>query len=345
MGGGQARQRDRIRVKFLSRTAGEVFVRQFPQGVPLWGGCEFLFDPDAADYDWLVVYDDLPPLADERFSRRVERLACPRHNTLLVTTEPETIKIYGRAYTAQFGHVLTSQRQWALPHPGRIHSQPALHWFYGWGSRRLLGYDEIAAGRPEKEAEIATVCSEKQQRHTLHHRRYRFVQELKARLPELEIYGHGVRDMDDKAESLDRYRYHVAIENYRGPHHWTEKLADCFLGLSLPFYYGCDNVDDYFPRESLIRIDIADPDGAARVIRRAMADDEYGRRLPALLEARRLVLEEYNLFAVLSREIEARHRPGAGGGEIRSRRLANKGSALQSAAYGLEKLVRRWRQR
>ena len=77
--------------------------------MPVWGECAFTFDPDARDYDWLVVYDDLPPVAGERFSDRVEVLACPPGNTLLITTEPSSIKTYGSAYTAQFGHVLTSQ--------------------------------------------------------------------------------------------------------------------------------------------------------------------------------------------------------------------------------------------
>ena len=106
--------------------------------------CHFLFDPNERDYDWLVVYNDLPASQQERFSERQEVLACHPNNTLLVTREPASSKTYGRGFTAQFGHVLTSQEPWALPHPHRIYSQPALHWFYGLGREHLSRRDRVA---------------------------------------------------------------------------------------------------------------------------------------------------------------------------------------------------------
>jgi Glycosyltransferase family 10 (fucosyltransferase) C-term len=331
----------RIRVKLTGRTDARTWLRQFPHGKPVWGACEYTFDADAGAYDWLVVYDDLPPVAGERFSARVESLACPRQHTLLVTTEPSSIKTYGSAYTSQFGHVLTSQPERALPHPGRIWSQPALQWFYGLGKQHAIGYDELLSTPPwEKHRLLSTVCSNKQQTHTLHDRRYRFTEALKERLPGLDVYGHGVRDMDDKAESLHDYRYHVAVENHRGLHHWTEKLADPFLGLALPFYYGCPNIEEYFPPESCIVIDMDDVDAAAGIIRRAIQDNEYEKRLPWIIEARRRVIEQYNLFAVLSAAIEQRQRPAATaehGACILSRRASNKRNPVSALRYWLEK--------
>ncbi len=343
----------RIRVKLLGRTETRTWLRQFPAGKPVWGSCDFIFDHAARKYDWLVVYDDLPPLASERFSARVEPLACARQNTLLVTTEPSSIKTYGSAYTRQFGHVLTSQVSWALPHPGRIFSQPALHWFYGLGKQHALGCEELLHTPPwEKNHTIATVCSTKQQTHTLHNLRYQFTIDLQRRMPEMDVYGHGVREMDDKAESLHDYRYHVAIENHRGLHHWTEKLADPFLGLALPFYYGCTNTPDYFPEQSLISIDIGDVDGAVETIRRAIRDNEYERRLPHLVEARRRVIEQYNLFAVLSTLIEQHHYSGRANNRseaVESRRVSNKRGLLTASHYFFEKtrnrLYHRIRQR
>jgi hypothetical protein len=142
-----------------------------------------------------------------------------------------------------------------------------------------------------------------------------------------------VRDMNDKAESLDEYRYHVAVENFVGPDHWTEKLADSYLGCTLPFYFGCPNANEYFPEGSFIPIDIFDPDGCAQLIRRTIENNEYQKRLPLILEARRRVLYEYNLFAVLSRLIETRFSTSApkDGFTILSRhalRVASPGSAI-----------------
>lgn len=328
----QSRSKIKVKVCTLNPL---LWLRQFPNGVPVWGDCEFIFDPSVRDYDWFVVYNDLPAPHLE------EVLACPQRNSFLITTEPPSIKSYGNNFTRQFGSVLTSQPEWALPHGDRIFSQPALQWFYGWGKDKLRTYDDILSSSAlEKDKIISTVCSNKKQRHTLHNKRYQFTQDLKQKLPELDVFGHGVRDMDDKAEALDQYRYHIAIENYLGEHHWTEKLADSFLALSLPFYFGCPDASDYFPEESFISIDIFDLEGAYEIIQRAIRDNEYQRRLPYLLEARRRVLEEYNLSAVLSREIEARHTEQSGsssGAIIASRRQLRKNNPAVAVRDFIEK--------
>jgi hypothetical protein len=297
--------------------------RQLPDAAPIAGRCRFAFDPDLRVYDWLVVYDDLPPTGnDGALSRyRTEDLACPREHTILVTAEPSTIKVYGNRFLSQFGAIHTSQEPWVIRHGRAIYSQPALRWFYGIRQDRersiAMHYDDLVSARPrDKCRSISTVTSAKQMTHTLHGDRYRFVSRLKARLPELEIFGHGVSPVLDKAEALDDFRYHLAIENHVCRHHWTEKLADAFLGFTLPFYYGCPNAADYFPSESFIPVDITDVEGTLATIRQAMDNDEYGKRLPYILEARKRVLKKYNIFSVLEEEImclddPARHaRPG-----------------------------------
>ena len=80
-----------------------------------------------------------------------------------------------------------------------------------------------------------------------------------------------------------------------------------FLGAALPSYCGCPDAAEYFPAESFIPIDIEDVEGAAAIIQQAIRNNEYEKRLSRILEARRRVLEEYNIFAVLSRAIEQRH--------------------------------------
>lgn len=262
------------------------------------------------DYDWLFVYDELYYYGPDGRLRRSIKHAGHRQNTLLLTVEPPNIKSYSRAYIRQFGWVLTSQPAWALPHSHRIYSQPALLWFYG--AANGLRYNAMRAAYPDAKTKmVSTVCSSKKQWHTLHYRRYHFTQSLKRQLPELEVFGHGVRPMHDKSEALDDYKYHVAVENYIGPHHWTEKLADAFLAACLPFYAGCPNAAEYFPPESFIPIDIRNPHITAKIIRKAIEDNEYEKRLPHILRARQLVLEQYNVFAVLSREIQARHSTAA----------------------------------
>ena len=325
------------KIKVLSRQPPAAdgnprFSRQLPQGWAAKNGLDFVFDPQADCYDWLVVYDDLP-----RFiGMVVEPLACPPENTLLVTTEPSGVKIYGNAFLRQFAHVLTSQEPMALRHPGRIWQQSGLTWYYGMEEDHHFyrPVDEIARLSPVKTDTIATVCSDKRQKHTLHRLRYEFTEYAARRLPELQVFGHGRRHMADKAEAIDRFRYHLAIENHVALHHITEKLYDPYLGLSLPFYFGAPNVFDYFDEQSVIPIDIRKPAEAVEIMRAAIAADEYEKRLPAIIEARRRVIEDYNFFALI-RDIVARTEPAAyvpAVTEIRSQLAARKAAPVSAVA-------------
>ena len=303
----------RIKVKFLSKAQPStkeygVWLSRFPQGRPTWGRCDVIFDQDCRDYDWLVVYDDLPRRAHDNRPLWDELLACPRAHTLLLTTEPSSIKHYGNGFCSQFGHVLTSQEPWALSHPQRIYGQAGLLWFYGNTDTRGT-YEHLIAQTeaPAKTLDISTVCSAKQMKHTLHQARYDFTQALKAQRPDLEIFGQGVRPIPDKADALDAYRYHLAIENHIAPHHWTEKLADPLLAHCLPFYYGAPNAADYIPEDSFIPIDIYKFSESCERITKAIRDREYEKRLPAIREARRRILESYSTFGQLRRLIEERH--------------------------------------
>ena len=68
---------------------------------------------------------------------------------------------------------------------------------------------------------------------------------------------------------------------------------------------GCSNAGEYFPEESFIEIDIRDSQAALATIKAAIANNEYEKRLPAIIEARRRVIEDYNLGNMLARHIVA----------------------------------------
>ena len=328
----------RITVKFIYKSPirdESPWRRQLPDAAPTFGRCDFTFNAEARDYDWLVVYDELPPQG--------EMLACPSEHTLLVTAEPSSIKVYGSAYLKQFGAVLTGHETWAMNHRNIIRRMPCLFWFYGrptTADTPTLTYDDLHAMQlPTKDMLISAACSNKRMGHTLHRARYDFVQAVKAELPELDVFGHGVRPINDKAESLDRYRYHLALENHWAPHHITEKLTDAFLGSALPFYFGAPNAADYFPADSFIPIDIRKPAESIAIIKRAIADNEFEKRQAAIAQAKRRVLDEHNLFVVLAREIERLDtgKRGSEGGKLINRRVFRKRNPIGAVGYLIER--------
>src|SRR5437667_94736 len=89
---------------------------------------------------------------------------------------------------------------------------------------------------------------------------------LHCRRAALDVSGRGIRAIEDKADGILPYRYHVALENSQFPDYWTEKLADAFLGFAHPLYWGCPNLERYFPAQSFTALNIHDPAQAIAAI-------------------------------------------------------------------------------
>lgn len=305
-----------LRIKFSGRIRPEqnpaYWQALFPGKIPVLEGCEFTFDPEARHYDWLVVYEDLMYPAGSTRSTRSETLACNRDNTLLITQEPSAIKIYGPKFLSQYGHVLSAQPSDIVGHKNHILQVSPIRWFYGRplkeNDHNYVTVDELTnMAIPQKKNVISTVCSDKQMSKTLK-ARYDFTAYLNEKLKDqFEWFGRGIRPVNDKADAMNSYQYHVAIENHIFPHYWTEKIADSFLAYCLPFYYGPDNISDYFAPESYVPIDIFKPEEALNTIKKSLEDRIYEKRLPAIKAARKKVLTDYNLMTVAARLVQARH--------------------------------------
>lgn len=75
--------------------------------------------------------------------------------------------------------------------------------------------------------------------------------------------------------------FHVAIENCSIKHYYSEKLLDCIESKTVPIYYGCQNIGDYFNKEGIISV------GSVGEIVDAcnnLTEDLYTRMLPAMEE-------------------------------------------------------------
>lgn len=55
-------------------------------------------------------------------------------------------------------------------------------------------------------------------------------------------------------EPLFDSMFHIAIENTSIKNYFSEKLVDCFQGYSVPIYYGCTNVEEYFNPAGMFRV-------------------------------------------------------------------------------------------
>ena len=104
---------------------------------------------------------------------------------------------------------------------------------------------------------------------------------------EADAIGWGYRPFDQKSEGLAPYCYSVVIENVREANYFTEKLIDAILCGTVPIYWGCPNIADYFDESGIVICESKEDILAAM---RNMSIDNYQQQLPHLLALRERAL-------------------------------------------------------
>ena len=316
--------------------------RQSPGGSGIWEDCRFVLQGACAEAEAWLVLEDLGHAASCRV---------PDGRVILLLYEWHYIKPrYAQGFLAQFDAVHTYRPD--QPHPQTVHRWLPLPWFHGVpmvtghrpgpGAKPLEDY--LGAPWPEKKKFLSVISSNKNLCEG-HRKRLELVKALEAAFPgQIDVFGSGLREIRDKAEAIDPYRYHVVLENGVNPDGWTEKFADCLLGRAHPFYWGCPNLEKYFPADAFTRIPAEDPAAAVRIIQEAVAADVFSRGLAAREEGRERILHRYNLFPAwrgIAQHLEKQFPSKTG----RHRRLRPEDFFSEDARVRWRARIRDWRNR
>jgi hypothetical protein len=272
-------------------------VQQTPKESGIWGEYRFFVDRPVEECDYWVVFDGL--LAEQE-------CRCSPNGTILLTAEPPNVKQYSSAFAKQFALVLSAHRGLG----GRRFrlSPPCLPWHVG---RHVSGsknagfdkpYDVLAAHPPVPKRKLISVITSDKAFTPEHRHRLDFARALEAAFRgTIDVYGRGIRDVEDKWDAIASYKYHVVLENGSFADYWTEKICDAYLAWSFPIYMGCPNLDRYFPAGSFAGLDWNDPAAAISTIDSVLKADPYETSIPLLEVARKKCLDEYNFFPYLAR--------------------------------------------
>ena len=107
-----------------------------------------------------------------------------------------------------------------------------------------------------KEFKIAHLCGKllKTYGHSLRHELLARKNELNSPTKFYDVYGdrYGNKAHIEKEEIFSGVQYGVAIENTSHRGYFSEKILDCFLLKTIPIYWGCTNISDYFNKEGII---------------------------------------------------------------------------------------------
>jgi hypothetical protein len=308
--------------------------RQIP---PAWReqGIEISVNQPLERCDAWVIYQGL---------RRPETAIVPKERVFFFCYEPPGLHAYEPGFLRQFSRVVTCQR--TIDHPGTIYRHQAQPWEVGNRRKSIVNapgnlevrmrYQDFAEmGPPKKTHRFSAICSRKAVVPG-HVARLKFVEALEKELAgKIDLFGYGFQPVADKWDALAPYEYHLVCENSCLPDYWTEKVADAFLAGCLPLVWGCPNLQDYFPEDSFIPLDPTDLSKSLEIVRKAIVDPPTSRQLEAVAEARRRVLEEYNLFSEIRRMVETTPAGAPEKIRIRDERLCAPGAGWLPLARAL----------
>lgn len=299
----------KVRISVHNATFSNFIKLQTPHQLGVWGNTSFLtgFNPDIN----VVINKPNPyvPLSKD-----------PDKNWLLHIEPPGYIKKLGlddKAVMEKFGRVYTCSPH-LFEQGGRyIASPPYVHWHLALSSytnnnnNMVYDYDFLNSCNqvPEKEHLLSTINS-KMNDLPGHKLRADFVAEICEAGVDIQLYGtdNWAKYKQYKGPTTygkwpiySKSKYVLAIENEISPYYWTEKFTDAILCYTMPIYYGSPDIDKYFPKGSYIPLDITKK-SAKQDLLDIINSDFFEKNLPALLEARRLILTKQNMFDFLNTE-------------------------------------------
>lgn len=266
------------------------FFRQSPGGKGIWQNIQ-ITENQNDEYDVLVVLT----APEKPIEAKVKKEYC-----WLIMQEPPVrwFRWHRKAYS-HFGRVYSFWKNDSCDN--QYDGQPALPWLIN------KTYDELVSLTTNecknKLNEVSWVTSSAKT-HKGHKKRMRFKDQLLKKQFSFTLFGRGFNPIEDKFDGIFPYKYSVAIENTSCKNYWTEKISDCYLSWTMPIYFGCTNILDYFPEKSMILIDLNDINESINKMRHAIMNNSWDKNIDAIDEARKLILNEYQLFPKISKMVE-----------------------------------------
>jgi tetratricopeptide (TPR) repeat protein len=256
------------------------YLAQTPESKGVWANYRFEINNDCDVCDYWLIHADV--------NGKHEKVSS-KHGSIFITSEEMSVKSYIQKHIEQFDTIITSRDD--IRHPNVIRTQYVCPWQVHQNFDELLNIEAI-----QKTKNLSAIISD-MTHFEGHKKRYAFTNLLKGHFKnKLDWFGRGNLFIENKWEGLEKYRYSLAIENSQHLHYFTEKIADCFLAYTMPIYWGCPNILAYFPEKSMILVDINNFEEAIEKIEQAIEENWYEKNFEAIVEARNLVLHQYQFI-------------------------------------------------
>jgi len=258
-----------------------------PGGKRVWDEFELFHNQSSGEFDfWLILGE----MADDC------SLKVKKGNVIFVSMEEvDVIPVLDHQFLEQFDKVISSRSD--VKHENLVES----YFFTKWHIN--TSYDQLkrSVGQSiDKTKDLSAIISGKVL-YGQHKMRYAYINKLKGHFKEgLDWYCREENPIDDKWDGLAPYKYSIAIENGQHPLYFTEKIVDCILCETIPFYWGAPDINNFFPKEICIPVDLTDFESSIDQIEKTLAKNEYHDFVDLLKINKEKILDEYQFYPWLS---------------------------------------------
>jgi hypothetical protein len=107
---------------------------------------------------------------------------------------------------------------------------------------------------------------------------HRFRHEISNRLSKkynIDMWGSGYKSFDSKLPPLSDYYFTVSVMNSKIDNFFTEVIVDNFMLGTIPIFWGCPNINEYFDERGIITFDTIDE--LDEILSRLTINDYFSR--------------------------------------------------------------------
>ena len=186
----------------------------------------------------------------------------------------------------------------------------------GWD---FWNYDNLTTSKFNKTKNICSFISNRGINHddihpdSLYRERINLVKSINERVPFVDFYGWGDGNGKNllpftlsKGNTLKDYKFCLTVENSHEKYYLSEKFYDCILTNTVPIYYGCSNITEYWKEDGFILLDnILDFEYIIDKLTWVENNSDllYEKMLPSLLKMKERYFSEFNLINKIKNEI------------------------------------------
>ena len=168
-----------------------------------------------------------------------------------------------------------------------------------WGGMWIKELDQDTY---KKKSKLVSMLASDKQVIYMHKQRYKIAHSLKDKI---DCYGSFNGNHAEKETALRDYMFSITVECALDKNWFSEKIIDCFATMTIPIWYGCDNIGEYFNIDGIIMFN--NKSNLDQIISKC-TEEYYNANIEAIIDNYNRALKyqcfEDTLYEMYSKELE-----------------------------------------